>query len=149
MLKKLIRTTQSYRFETHDIIEGAKNFYWSEALWLPQWDVHVCPSKAEYENIIRTAGKLELIRSEIKKPMHVTSWIRPAEYNSLVKGAAQSQHVYGLACDFVVVGMKADDVRKVLESRLEEFKIRMENKPGASWIHIDLGEVKHHRYFKP
>jgi hypothetical protein len=146
---KLTWKTQCHRFETHEIIDGAKNFYWYEALWLPQWGIQACPSKAEHENIIRTAGKLELIRDIFKKPIQVNSWLRPAQYNSLVGGAKQSQHLYGLACDFVIVGVDADEARKKLEPSLEYFKIRMENRPGAPWIHIDLGEIKHHRYFKP
>jgi len=28
-------------------------------------------------------------------------------------------------------------------------EIRMEDKPGSNWVHIDLGEVINSRFFKP
>lgn len=61
--------------------------------------------------------------------------------------------MFGMACDFIVQDVKADEVRAVLFSHLEELNIRMENLPSASWVHIDTNVRKdmthNERYFLP
>jgi hypothetical protein len=66
------------------------------------------------------------------------SGLRP--FNSEI-GASMSQHKFGRAIDFLVKGLSATEVRKIiLDNQKEEaFKYitRMEDFAGMSWVHID------------
>ena len=134
-------------------IEGSKNFSWGEALWLYQWQIHALPSAVVEQNIIDLAQRLELIRRFLGKPLRITSWFRPPPYNVFIGGAKRSQHMLGRAADFVVADIDADRVRALLYPRLAEFNLRMEDKPGSSWVHIDTACTENmtlpQRYFKP
>ncbi len=134
-----------------DQIDGT-NFRWSEALWLPKWELYTYPKADIVNNIKSTAKKLQLVRNHYNKPIRVTSWYRPEIYNQLIKGAPNSYHVKGLAVDFEVDGISCDQVRKDLEHRLGGWSIRMENLPNSAWIHLDLGNPADHyssRFFRP
>lgn len=133
-----------------------------DATYLPTWGVHHGPSDVEKDNILKTAEKLELIREYLgDHPVNVNCWIRPMmancpgtrfdgkNYNLMVGGAVGSAHIRGLACDFTVSTITCNEVRAQLESKLEEFNIRMEKKLNASWIHVDLFPANPNRYFIP
>lgn len=130
------------RIALSEKIPGAKNFFWAEALWLPQWFVHVYPSEEQYENIIKVAGKLQYVRNYYKAPIKVHTWLRPDIYNTLVGGAEWSQHKKGSAVDFSLDSDKASMtcVRNMLEPKLEELGIRMELGTGKH-VHIDIKRV--------
>lgn len=138
-----------------DFIPGSTFFRWKEALYLPRWGVLAMPTKAQFEGIIKLATRLELARGRVAAPWTVTSWLRPKMYNIWphpygVKGAAASAHMDGLAIDFQVFGMKADEVRETLKPNLELYGLRMEDLPGSSWVHLDCREpVLGNRFFKP
>lgn len=129
------------------------NFKVKEALLLPSWNILHVPSEEEKSNIIKAAQMMEIIREYLGNPIHINCWIRPQitncpgsksngkDYNKFVGGARNSAHIEGLACDFTVSRMTCDDVRHTLEPKLEEFKIRMENKPGSGWIHCDSRDL--------
>lgn len=141
----------------------SNHFTLNEATYLPRWDTHHIPSDQELENIKRTALTMDKIRDMFGASCNVHCWIRPEclnnpdsphngdSYNHLVGGAPKSQHRFGLAVDFDITGMGCDEVRSALLPKLEELGIRMENKPGSNWVHIDLGEVLPggHRFFIP
>jgi len=116
-----------------------KNFKWKEALYLASMDVYVMPDEDIARNIIETANRMQSIRDILGKPIKVTSWYRPANYNKHIGGAKNSYHIQGLACDFCVSGMLPDAVREILLDFLDNLDIRMEDMPGASWVHVDLG----------
>lgn len=144
----------------------SEHFTIREALTLHKWGnaLHR-PTSAEKAAILQTATKMEMIRSFLgDRSITVTSWLRPPvanipgnerqgqDYNAFIKGAKNSDHRLGLACDFEVKGLTPDEVRKALLPKLEEFKIRMEDLAGASWIHIDVQESLlpgAKRFFKP
>ena len=135
-------------------IGKAKNFTWSEALYLPRWDIHCLPQGAEiFANIEQAAEKMQTIRDIFDKSIRVTSWFRPPKYNEAIGGSKKSSHMVGLACDFQVLGMDADSVRSALLPSLETLNVRMENLPKANWVHIDLNcsteTPKEKRFFKP
>lgn len=134
-----------------EIIPGAKHFRWQEALWLPRWSIHVFPNKEQIENIIHVASKMELIRSAFgDSPIKIHSWLRPEMYNRLVGGAIQSMHTKGGAVDFSHPHLKCDDIRELLLPKLSEWKIRVEDNPGSSWVHVDIREPSGAgRFFKP
>jgi hypothetical protein len=141
-------------------ITNSKYFQWSEALYLPSWQVYHTPSQVEKDNIIKTAAVMDQIREFFGKPINIHVWCRPIlnspghprhgqDYNQFINGAANSAHKVGLAVDFDVKGMSCDDVRAKLLPLLDKLNIRMEDLPGSSWVHIDLFPVKSKRYFKP
>lgn len=131
-------------------IGTTKNFKWKEAVWLAEWQIFVLPDEDTANNIIQTAEKMQAIRDIFSKPIIVTSWYRPKEYNKFIGSKANnSKHIQGLACDFIVKGYKSDSVREILLDYLERLDIRMENLPNASWVHIDLGKVVKNRFFVP
>lgn len=134
---------------------GTSSFFrWKEALFLKEWQTFALPPTREIEeNIMEVAKRMDLIREHLSRPLIVTSWFRPFHYNKQIGGTRQSQHLIGRACDFVAEGLDCDYVRAVLQHRLEDFNIRMENLPGSSWVHIDVNCTENmpriRRYFSP
>ena len=130
-------------------IPGAPNFKWQEALYLPQWNIHVYPTEEQTDNILALAHVLQKIRVIVNAPMMVQSWVRPPKYNVLIGGAEFSWHMTGGACDFRCPGISGDELREIIKPHLETLNIRMEDLPGASWVHVDNKETNGARFFKP
>lgn len=136
------------------------HFTVNDCLYLPKWTRLANEADGLTEdvkhNLINLCAKMEAVRVFLKnKPINVHCMFRPALYNKLVNGSKSSQHLYGNAIDFDVGGAvneMCDHTRLLLEPKLEEFEIRMEDtsdKPQRNWVHIDVGPVIHNRYFKP
>lgn len=134
-------------------IADSENFLWEEALWLKNWQTFAIPPHAVEKNIIELARRLTLVREFLAAPLIVTSWYRPPLYNEAIGGATRSQHMLGRACDFIVEGVSADDVRTALYPKLAEFNLRMENLPRSSWVHLDMACTENmpleRRFFSP
>ncbi len=131
-------------------------FIWAQALWLPRWKVHVIPTNEQRQNIELHAVKMQTVKYLwLKNKMTITSWLRPELYNDWsgiygVKGAQNSPHKLGLATDFIIEGVSCDEVRRVLQPKLVQMKLRMEDLPGANWVHVDSRHVgPGGNYFKP
>ena len=142
----------SSAIDINQLIPGAQNFTWQEALWLHNWNISYHPNQVEMNEIVATAAKMELIRAFLgSRPITVVSWIRPPQYNAQVGGAPNSAHIYGKAVDFHVDGMLPNDVRAALLPQLDLWQIRMEDLPNSSWTHIDIADVgpSGNRYFNP
>ncbi len=118
------------------------NFTVYEACWLPSASCLYWPTQQEREELYKTCLVMEKIRALLGKSVIVHVMIRPEFYNKQVGGAPNSQHMYGKACDFHVRGMSCDLVREVLRKNAEQLGICIENRPGSSWVHIDLGPVR-------
>ncbi len=65
-------------------------------------------------NILDLAKELDKAREAINKPLIVTSWNRPPAVNKAVKGASNSQHLYGKAVDIQCKGMATIELEKIL-----------------------------------
>lgn len=126
-----------------------------DAIYLPQWDRLANENDGLNDIIKENIGILlkdmEEIRNYFNKPIIVHVTYRPAEYNKLVGGAPNSAHAKGLACDFNIQGVDCDQARKdILDNNLLELLgMRMENKEGANWVHLDLYPPKPNRFFIP
>ena len=138
--------TRNFLYEN---IGSTKNFYWYEALYQNRWKTHVIPPDYVLKNILKTAQKAQMIRNFLQLPMLVTSWYRVPAYNVMIGGAEESAHTEGKGLDFMCPNLRADEVRKRLKPKLKEFDIRMENLPGASWVHVDWKPVGTARFFRP
>lgn len=142
--------TLSLREDLWRPIPDAINFTLRDALYLPKWEICVTPARKEWAAILYVAKKLQTIRDLFGEPITVHDWFRPKAYNDFIGGAMFSAHTEGRAVDFHVQGVSCDDVRKFLLPKLETLNIRMENKPGTDWVHIDTREPgPGGRYFKP
>ena len=82
---------------------------------------------------------LEKIRVHFGKPVHINSAYRTPAKNKAVGGAAQSQHMYGLAADIHIDGLTPKEIAAYAEKLL----------PGTggigiykSFCHVDVRKVK-------
>lgn len=142
------------------------HFTWHDAFFLPSWGIYHEPSESELANINATCAFMEKVRLALGgRPIDVLCMIRPnsvncvespchgGDYNAFVGSLAKhSPHIYGQACDFDVEGMVCDRARELLLPRLEELGLRMEDRPGTSWLHLDSYPPSvsgGRRFFKP
>ena len=106
------------------------------------------PTLTERHNILKLASILDSVRIFLDAPMNVHSWIRPKEYNDYISGAKKSRHLLGFACDFDC-GENCDITRARLMPRLKDFRLRMEDIPGTSWVHLDYVGGDVYGLFRP
>ena len=109
------------------------------------------------DNLVHLCANMEGVRAYLgNRPIQVHCTYRPEAYNKIIGGAPHSSHVIGMAMDFHVEGLSdnkgCDSIRLLLQHKLQEFGIRMEDvseKSNRTWIHIDLSEPHPNRFFKP
>lgn len=82
---------------------------------------------------------LQAIRNHFGQPVNINSAYRTASHNKKVGGSDFSQHLFGMAADIVVTGVKPDDVADYAEKLM----------PGTGGIgryknftHIDVRKTK-------
>jgi len=111
----------------------------------------VYPPFDVYHNLIRVMSRLHWIREFFRQPIIITSGYRPILYNKDIGGARHSAHIRGMAVDFKIKGVDPDEARRQLLPLLDHLNLRMEDLPGASWLHIDVREPTAFggRFFKP
>lgn len=90
------------------------------------------------------AGFAERVREIIGKPLIITSGYRCPELNKAIGGALTSQHIFCEAIDFVVKGLRPEDIfNRIVTSDLKYNQIIIErNKSGSQWVHISIGSYK-------
>lgn len=131
----------------------SKHFSWEEALYLPQWSRQADEldglSDVIKANLVSLFNKLDIVRDYFQKPIIVHVTYRPLEYNKLIGGAPNSSHIQGLACDFHIDGLVCDDARQTIldNNKLEEWNMRMENRPESNWIHLGNDAIPGHNLF--
>ena len=144
-----LKNLSEFEIDLDQSLPGCKNFTWREALYCPRWNIHAVPTADVIRRITNFAPKVQIVRDFLGLPMLTESWWRPPKYNALIGGAQFSEHMDGGALDFKCPGMSGDQLRHMLQPKLEEFGLRMEDLPGASWVHIDDKEPGNKRFFKP
>jgi zinc D-Ala-D-Ala carboxypeptidase len=136
-------------------VKISKYFTVKEAIWLPSWNRLANEeelSEEIKENLTKLFAKMDLVREYFGKPIRVHVTLRPTKYNAEIKGAPNSSHIKGLACDFDVIGVDCDAARDqiVKDGKLEEWDMYMEENLGGNWIHLNLFDgIARNRYFKP
>lgn len=90
------------------------------------------------------AGFAERVREIVGKPLIITSGYRCPELNKAIGGAITSQHIFCEAIDFVVKGLRPEDVfNRIVTSDLKYNQIIIErNTKGSQWVHISIGAFK-------
>lgn len=132
-------------------------FTYGDALWLPQWNRMADGADGLdpiiFKNLSNFFLKMDIVREWFDRPIIIHCSFRPAAYNALptIKGAPGSMHVKGRAADFHIQGFNCDFARgKIMDSgMLETWGMRMEDRKGSDWIHLDDREPgPGGRYFK-
>lgn len=129
-----------------------------DLLYLPKWDRLANVSDGLTDHIklhlVTLALKMDVVRLFLGSPIipHVT--YRPPAYNKLIGGASESAHMclgnYA-AMDFHAFTFDCDNVRGKLVPMLEQYGMRMENRPQSNWVHMDTKPppTGGHRFFLP
>jgi len=63
--------------------------------------------------------KLQKIRTELKKPIHINSAYRCPKHNEDIGSASNSRHVAGDATDIVISGLTSDEVADMCEDKFD------------------------------
>lgn len=120
------------------IISGG-NFSWGEAT---HGGARIPKDLAAENSIISLATRLESVREEFGKAIHITSWYRPEPFNSRVGGARYSQHLTGRAVDIVIDGLDGRAIaRRVLPWWIGGVGIYPGNRKHI--CHLDIGPKRH------
>lgn len=134
----------------------SRYFTVKEALYLPSWNRMATEAEMTditKTNLIQLFTKMDEIREVFGAAVNVHCALRPDLYNKQIGGALNSAHKYGMAVDFHIEGYSCDEIReKILKlNLLATLKLRMEDLPGSSWVHIDTRKPSSEskRFFKP
>lgn len=68
-----------------------------------------------YDNIVRLAEELQVIRDIVKLPIRINSAYRSPEHNRKVGGVYNSQHLLGTAADLVIVGLSSSKAYLIID----------------------------------
>lgn len=100
--------------------------------------VNNIPSGELLDNLKKTAFIMDKIRRLLGRPVIVSSGYRSAEVNKAVGGSLTSDHVNGLAVDFICPGFgDVDDIVEKIDKSGIEFD-QLFNEYGR-WVHIGFG----------
>lgn len=111
-----------------------ENFTWNEVFK----NERLCdgiPLLEVFENTLRMAQMLQLLRDELKQPINIHCWVRQPKHNKRVSGTKLSAHLNGLAVDFDVKNMTSDQTRAYIKAM--RLPVRVEANTD-NWVHIDL-----------
>lgn len=100
-------------------------------------NINNAPSDYELANIINiTAPRAQKIRDLLNKPMLITSGYRCFQLNKAVGGAATSDHMSGLAIDFIAPKFGTPkEVAQFLQKHVLELGINQLIYEGT-WVHV-------------
>jgi len=86
---------------------------------------------------------LQPLRDRLRKPLIITSGYRPKKLNKAIGGSKHSQHIQGLAADFIVPNMKPIDVaQKIIDMDLPFDQLIHE---FGRWVHVSIPQIRSQR----
>ena len=101
----------------------------------------------------RLLANLDFIREGIGKPIVVNNWAQGGQYSQRglrcnccilviektdLRKVYLSQHIFGKAVDFNVVGMDAESVRKWIKTHAKKLPYPCRLEENVSWVHLDV-----------
>jgi hypothetical protein len=100
------------------------------------------PTWAVVDNLKRLGETMERVRAILdNEPVTILSGYRSPPVNEAVGGAANSAHLYGLACDFVCPDYGTPlDICQDLEPYLDVLGIDQLIWEFEDWVHLGLSE---------
>jgi len=73
-----------------------------------------------YENVIKLAGQLQILRDYTGRAITINSAYRSPEHNAKINGSSKkSQHLLGKAADITIEGLKPAEVYRIIEDLIE------------------------------
>ncbi len=90
-------------------------------------------------NVQALMEQLEVLRTEVNKPIRILSGYRSPEHNRSVGGATRSQHLCGQAADIQIQGMTPTEIHALIESLIASGRMR-QGGLGLynSFVHYDI-----------
>jgi len=138
----LRRVILNYKLYTYDYkiksIDVTDNFKWIEFYSTVHFNRDykrvVEPYEEYHDNIRAVAQELQKLRVYFNKPIIITSGFRTPYFNAQIKGAKNSQHLYGKAADIKINGVSTKEILRVAKD------ITNFNGFGysTSFIHLDI-----------
>lgn len=98
------------------------------------------PPQEVIDNLAMLAQEmLQPLRQSLRASIHITSGYRCPELNGRVNGSTRSQHLHGLAADFVVTGMRPLQVcQAIVDLKLPFDQVIHE---FGEWTHVSVAAV--------
>lgn len=116
----------------------SEHFSWAEACITQQRGLDNTIPESLEANIVLVSKQMERVRALLNVPVTVSSWYRSPEVNKAVGGAKKSDHMSGLAVDFIApkFGSCAQIVKMISSyPELIHFnQLILEH----SWVHISF-----------
>lgn len=75
-------------------------------------------------NIQELANNLQVLRDELKEPIHINSGYRSPEHNRRIGGVPNSQHTKGKAADIVVKSKTPKQLAKTIMKLIKKGKMK-------------------------
>lgn len=100
------------------------------------------PTEAVVNLRVLAENVLQKIRDHFKQPLVITSGYRCPRLNSVLGGAANSQHTKGQAVDFVVKGYGVEEVFLWCKKNLVFDQLIQEK---GQWVHISFTSNKNRK----
>jgi zinc D-Ala-D-Ala carboxypeptidase len=100
------------------------------------------PPSVLTSNLMMLAAGLERVRAVLGVPMYVKSGYRSPALNRAIRGAQDSQHMRGLAADFVAP--EYGSPRQICESIAERDDfVRFDQliQEGGAWVHVSFTDA--------
>lgn len=106
------------------------------------------PSPQVVENLrLLCENVLEPVRTSWRKPVVISSGYRSPSVNSAIGGSKTSQHCFGMAADFEIMGVDNCDLTRWIQQNLRydqlilEFHNHQEG-PNSGWVHVSYNAGK-------
>jgi uncharacterized protein YcbK (DUF882 family) len=98
------------------------------------------PTPAHLENLkVLVERFLQPLRTDLDRPIRMTSCYRSLKLNKAIGGATKSQHSKGEAADFEVTGMDNYELAKYIRDNCEFDQLILEfytpGDPNSGWVH--------------
>lgn len=99
------------------------------------------PGPEALENLRDLAKKLDQVRRLLGRPVLISSGFRCLELNTAIGSKPSSDHIRGLAADFVCPGFGTvmDIFNKIKVSGINFDQLIAENPSKNGWVHLGIG----------